>query len=165
MSDKTQHPDIAFRKHDHQRCKRQYLSAAARVCTDRDLRLTSRRRQVLEILLESHRPMGAYDILAELNLSRPGERIAPPIVYRAIEFLLGEGLIHRIESKNAFISCVQPGDCHGAHFLICRDCERVAELEGGDAGLLAGADNLGFAVDHSVVEITGVCAECQKHDR
>ena len=165
MSDKTQHPDIAFRKHDHRRCQRQYLSAAARVCADRNLRLTSRRRQVLEILLESHQPMGAYDILAELNLSRPGERIAPPIVYRAIEFLLGEGLIHRIESRNAFISCAQPGDCRGAQFLICRDCERVAELEGGDAGWLSGADDLGFAVDHSVVEITGVCAECQKHDR
>jgi len=165
MPAKTSHPDIAFRKHDHRRCQRQYLSAAARLCADRNLRLTSRRRQVLEILLESHQPMGAYDVLAEMNRKRPGERIAPPIVYRAIDFLLAEGLIHRIESKNAFISCVQPGDCRGAHFLICRDCERVAELEGGDSGLLAGADDLGFAVDHSVVEITGLCAACQKHGR
>ena len=85
------------------------------------------------------------------------------IVYRALDFLMAEGLIHRIESRNAFISCVHPGHSRGAQFLICRDCDRVAELEGGDNALLAEADNLGFAVDHSVVEITGVCAECQKH--
>ncbi|HEY5740093.1 MAG TPA: Fur family transcriptional regulator [Gammaproteobacteria bacterium] len=162
MPDKTRHPDIAFREHDHRRCQRQNLSAAARLCADRNLRLTSRRRQVFEILLASHRPMGAYDVLAELNRKWPQERIAPPIVYRALEFLLGEGLIHRIESKNAFISCVQPGDCRGARFLICRDCDRVAELAGGDGGWLSGADDIGFAVDHSVVEITGVCAECQQ---
>ena len=165
MSAKTQHSDIAFRSHDHRRCQRDYLSAATRVCARRKLRLTPRRRQVLEILMLSHQPMGAYDVLAELNRSDPGERIAPPIVYRAIDFLMAEGLIHRIESRNAFISCAQPGDCRGARFLICRDCERVAELAGNDPGLLAGADDLGFAVDHSVVEITGVCAECQQHER
>ncbi len=165
MSARSQPPELAFRKHDHRRCQRDYLSAAARICARRKLRLTARRRQVLEILLLSHQPMGAYDVLAELNRGHPGERIAPPIVYRAIDFLLSEGLIHRIESRNAFISCAQPGNCCGARFLICRDCERVAELAGGDPGWLAGADDLGFAVDHSVVEITGVCAECQKHGR
>ena len=152
--------NIAFRKHDHRLCQRQLLSAAMVVCETRKLRLTLRRRQVLEILLASHQPLGAYDILAELNLS---ERIAPPIVYRALEFLLAEGLIHRIESRNAFISCVHPGHQSAAQFLICRDCEQVAELENGDSGLLAQADTLGFAVDHSVVEITGVCAQCQGH--
>ena len=154
--------NIAFRKHDHRRCQQQLLSAARQVCERRQLRLTERRRQVLEILLVSHQPMGAYDILAELNRGA-AERIAPPIVYRALEFLLAEGLIHRIESRNAFISCVHPGHRSAAQFLICRDCEQVAELENPDAGLLAQADDLGFAVDHSVVEITGVCAECQKH--
>ena len=165
MSSRSQHSNIAFSKHDHRRCKREFLSAAARLCADRKLRLTSRRRQVLEILLLSHQPMGAYDVLAEMNRAHPGERVTPPIVYRAIDFLLGEGLIHRIESRNAFISCNSPGYCRGARFLICRDCERVAELEGDAGGLLAAADDLGFAVDHSVVEITGTCSECQKHVR
>ncbi len=163
MPDKSRPPEIAFCKHDHRRCQRQLLSEASQLCAERKLRLTSRRRQVLEILLASHQPMGAYDILAELNQASGKERIAPPIVYRALDFLMGEGLIHRIESRNAFISCVHPGHRSGAQFLICRDCHQVAELEGGDNGLLAEADNLGFAVDHSVVEITGVCAECQKH--
>ncbi len=163
MSPKAQPPGIAFRKHDHRRCQRQLLAEATQLCAERNLRLTSRRRQVLEILLASHQPMGAYDILAKLNRTAPNEQIAPPIVYRALEFLLGEGLIHRIESLNAFISCAHPGHRCGAQFLICRDCDQVAELEVSDNGLLAEAGSLGFAVDHSVVEITGVCAECQKH--
>ena len=163
MSTTTKSPDIAFRKHDHRRCQRELLSEARQLCETRKLRLTSRRRQVLEILLVSHQPMGAYDILAELNRNNPTERIAPPIVYRALEFLMGEGLIHRIESRNAFISCVHPGHQCTAQFLICRDCEQVAELESSNHPLVAEANNLGFAVDHSVVEITGVCAECQKH--
>lgn len=163
MSHKSKSPDIAFRKHDHSRCQRQLLSEARQLCENRKLRLTSRRRQVLEILHASHQPMGAYDILAELNRINPAARIAPPIVYRALDFLMSEGLIHRIESRNAFISCVHPGHQCAAQFLICRDCEQVAELEGSDPALLVEADNLGFAVDHSVVEITGICAQCQKH--
>ncbi len=163
IPEKSRQAEIAFRKHDHRRCQRQLLSAATRVCAERKLRLTSRQLQVLEILLASHHPVGAYDILAELNRSAGHDQIAPPIVYRALEFLMTEGLIHRIESRNAFISCVHPGHCCGARFLICRDCDQVAELEGRDRGLLAAADSLGFAVDHSMVEITGICAECQKH--
>lgn len=163
MNPKSQPSCIAFRRHDHRRCQQQLLAEAGRLCEARKLRLTSRRRQVLEILLGSHQPMGAYDILAELNRISPKQRIAPPIVYRALEFLLQQGLIHRIESKNAFISCAQPGHQFGAQFLICRDCEKVAELESSHSGLLHQADNLGFAVDHSVVEITGVCARCQQH--
>ena len=162
MPSKINTPAIAFRKHDHRRCQRQLLSEARQLCEVRKLRLTSRRRQVLEILLASHQPLGAYDILAELNRAG-GERIAPPIVYRALEFLMDEGLIHRIESRNAFICCIHPGHQCTAQFLICRDCEQVAEVENVDPGLLNVADNLGFAVDYSVVEITGVCAECQKH--
>ena len=138
MSINNKSSNIAFQKHDHRLCQRQLLSAARRVCELRKLRLTSRRRQVLEILLASHQPLGAYDIL------------------------LAEGLVHRIESRNAFIGCVHPGHRSAAQFLICRGCEQVAELENPDTGLLAQADDLGFAVDHSVVEITGVCAECQK---
>ena len=161
---KTPDKDIAFRDHDHARCQRELLSEATRLCARRKLRLTARRRQVLEILLASHQPMGAYDILAELNRDPRTDRVSPPIVYRALDFLIGEGLIHRIESRNAFISCIQPGHRVAPQFLICRDCDRVAEIEGADVGLLAGARDIGFAVDHSVVEITGVCARCQQDD-
>ena len=163
MNRKTKSPDIAFRKHDHRRCQRQLLSAASQLCATRKLRLTARRRQVFEIMLASHQPMGAYDILAELNRAGKADRIAPPIVYRALEFLIAEGLIHRIESRNAFITCVHPGHESTAQFLICRDCDQVAEVETSEQSLLAEADSLGFTVDHSVVEITGICAQCRKH--
>jgi Fur family zinc uptake transcriptional regulator len=163
MHGKTKPLDIAFRKHDHRRCQQQLLSEVNRLCETRKLRLTPRRRQVLEIMLASHQPMGAYDILAALNRAGNADRIAPPIVYRALEFLMTEGLIHRIESRNAFITCVHPGHESTAQFLICRDCDQVAELETSEQSLLAAADNLGFAVDYSVVEITGTCAQCQKH--
>lgn len=163
MPDKPPAAAIAFRQHDHRRCQREGQSAVARLCESRRLRLTARRREVLEILLASHQPLGAYDILAELNRGDGGRPVAPPSVYRALEYLLEAGLIHRIESRNAFVFCAHPGHRSQAQFLICRDCERVAELESRDGRLLAAASRLGFAVDHSVVEITGVCAECQKN--
>ena len=103
--------------------------------------------------------MGAYDILDHLNRE---EKIAPPIVYRALEFLLEQGLVHRLESKNAFISCIHPGHAGVIQFLICRECEQVAELEPRNSSLLADAEQLGFSVDNAIVEISGICAECQK---
>ena len=133
------------------------------LCRTRRLRLTPRRRQVLDILLASHQPLGAYHILDQLNQADPGAPIAPPIVYRALDYLLAEGLVHRIESRNAFICCSRPGHQCAAQFLICRHCERVAELEHTDRHLLAGADRLGFEVDHAIVEITGICATCRGH--
>ncbi len=163
MSARSQPAGIAFRKHDHRRCQREALAEIDRLFEARHLRLTPRRREVLEILLASHQPMGAYEILEVINRKSGKASVAPPIVYRALAFLLEAGVIHRIESKNAFISCLRPGHQRGAQFLICRDCDRVAELDSSDSNLLAQADRLGFAVDHSVIEITGVCGECQKN--
>ncbi len=156
-------PNIAFKHHDHSECRAHSMDAIEKICQERQLRLTPRRRQVLEILLTSHQPMGAYDILAELNRLEPDSQIAPPIVYRALEFLLAEGIIHRIESLNAYIACSQPGHPCVSQFLICRHCECVAELDTPNRNLLDAAEDLGFEVDYSVVEITGVCAECRKH--
>ena len=154
---------IAFEHHDHRDCQHHQLSAARALCTQRNIRLTARRLEVLKILLQSHQPMGAYEILARLNQARNNQAIAPPIVYRALEFLLSEGLVHRIESKKAFISCIRPGHDCAAQFLICRDCEKVAELENPDNLLLSEAMNVGFSVDYSVVEITGICADCREN--
>ena len=107
--------------------------------------------------------MGAYDILGCLNQAETSSFIAPPIVYRALEFLLAQGLVHRIESKNAFISCDHPGHKSAAQFLICRGCEKVAELDNATSLIPTEALEIGFTADHSVVEITGVCADCNKH--
>ena len=154
---------IAFERHDHRDCQHQQLSAARELCAQRNIRLTSRRLQVLKILLQSHQPMGAYEILAHLNQAQSEQASGPPIVYRALEFLLAQGLVHRIESKKAYISCIHPGHQCAAQFLICRDCEKVAELENRDSSLLSEAINIGFAADYSVVEITGICADCRSN--
>lgn len=160
---------IAFEQHDHSRCQTELMRHAKDLCENRRVRLTPRRLQVLTLLTQSHQPMGAYDLLDCMNQQlKEGDAkappIAPPIVYRALEFLLAEGLVHRIESKNAYISCDHPGHQSAAQFLICSGCEKVAELDNPDTSLLTEADNLGFTVDHSVVEITGICRDCNKND-
>jgi Fur family zinc uptake transcriptional regulator len=92
------------------------------------LRLTALRRRVLELVWQSHKPLGAYDILAVLS-EQDGRRAAPPTVYRALDFLLENGLVHRISSLNAFIGCNHPEHAHQGQFLICRECHAAIELE------------------------------------
>lgn len=162
MSASKDRPCLAFERHDHRRCQHQLLTTARNLCASRKLKLTARRQQVLEILLQSHQPMGAYDILAQINRHESGTPVAPPIVYRALEFLLAERLIHRIECRNAFIGCIDPGHRDAAQFLICKGCEKVAELDRPATAIQSAASRVGFTIDHSVVEITGLCAECQQ---
>jgi Fur family zinc uptake transcriptional regulator len=162
MSSSKTRSCLAFERHDHRRCQHKLLATARDLCATRQLRLTARRQQVLEILLQSHQPMGAYDILAQINRYESGTPVAPPIVYRALDFLLEEGLIHRIECRNAFIGCIDPGHRDAAQFLICKGCEKVAELDKPATTIQSEASRVGFAIDHSVVEITGFCADCQQ---
>ena len=160
-----QEDGLAFTQHDHSQCQQQTLSLAKEHCRVNKLRLTPRRLQVLEIILRSHQPLGAYEILAQMDSSGPGEKLAPPMVYRALEFLQTQKLIHRLESKNAYIGCHHPGHTREAQFLICRDCDRVAELSVSDASIKNQASQIGFAVDHSVIEISGLCSNCQQTDQ
>jgi zinc transport system ATP-binding protein len=104
------------------------LAEADALCTRQGLRLTALRRRVLELVWQSHKPLGAYDILAVLS-EQDGRRAAPPTVYRALDFLLENGLVHRIASLNAFIGCSHPEHAHQGQFLICRECHVAIELE------------------------------------
>lgn len=147
--------------HDHQACKSGTLASAESLARTRGQKLTPLRRRVLEIVLESHRPAGAYDILGAL--ARDGGKPAPPTVYRALEFLIAQGFVHRIDSQNAFAACFAPERAHRSHFLLCRACGRAAEI--GDAGLdsalKAAAARAGFTAENETVEITGLCADCR----
>lgn len=91
-------------------------------------RLTPVRRRALEILLEAHRALGAYEVLERLRADGFGGQ--PPVAYRALEFLAAMGLVHRIRRLNAFAACMRPGEAHQALFLICRRCEALAEAPG-----------------------------------
>ncbi|MFZ4789782.1 MAG: Fur family transcriptional regulator [Candidatus Competibacteraceae bacterium] len=138
------------------------LAQAEVVCQQRGSRLTDLRRRVLEILWNHLTPMGAYAILDVLrDDGRPG---APPTVYRALDFLLEQGLIHRLASVNVFTICRQPGHPHGGQFLICRDCGQVDELSNPTVEnlLRAEAETRDFEVLAQMVEILGRCPDCRR---
>ena len=161
MPDSEKDSVLAFTHHDHADCQQHLLQTAQQLCAQRSVRLTTRRLQVLETLLRSHQPMGAYEVLQTLNEIE--KNITPPIVYRALEFLQQQGLVHRIESQNAFIACIHPGHDDTAQFLICDKCQRVAELENQQLPAIQQARALGFEAGHAVVEINGLCAACRSN--
>lgn len=147
--------------HDHDVCAATALDAAQTLCASRRERLTPIRRQVLTIVWRGHQPVGAYAILDEMRRAA-GKSIAPPTVYRALEFLQLQGFVHRIESLNAYMGCRDPGKPHCVQFMICRACKTAVELHDdriADALTAATAD-AGFTVQERVVEISGLCARC-----
>ncbi len=152
--------------HDHDHCISGALLKAEEICAERGARLTRIRRSVLEFVWESHSPVGAYDILERMNAPGPlpggGPRSAPITVYRALEFLMAQGLVHRLASLNAYTGCGVPDTPHGAHFLICEDCGAAAELSdpGIDRAITQGAARAGFSVKAPVVEVQGRCPAC-----
>lgn len=116
--------------HDHAQCSSDALAEAQRICARRGVRLTETRQKVLELIWGDHAAVKAYDLLEQL--SGPGRAVRPPTIYRALDFLLENGLIHRIESLNAYVGCPQPGGQHSSQFLICDACSIVIELTGTD---------------------------------
>lgn len=150
----------AFDRHDHGACIVSALDAAERLCARHGARLTGRRRRVLELVWRSHRAVKAYDLLAQMANEDPG--VKPPTVYRALDFLIAQGLVHRIESLNAFVGCVRPGQVHHEQFLICDDCGTVQEVEVPEVGrsLTKAASGAGFQAAHQTVEVHGRCDSC-----
>ncbi len=148
-------------RHKHSSCIAEALGVAEFSCKQRGHRLTAIRRRVLELVWASHEPVKAYDVLDILRKERTGA--APPTVYRALEFLLEEGLVHKIESLNAYIGCGEPGHLDSGQFLICRDCGEVAELDDPELVRFIGkkAKQIGFTIEGQVVEIKGCCAQCR----
>ncbi|MCV6592045.1 MAG: transcriptional repressor [Silicimonas sp.] len=149
---------IGFETHDHSHCIATGVAAADARCREAGLRLTETRRRVLEILLERHRAMGAYEVLEVL-----GKGAKPPTAYRALDFLVKNGFAHRIERLNAFIACAHPGEDHAPAFLICRGCDAVAEApsEATKGRLGEAARKVGFRIERAVVEAVGLCPKCQ----
>jgi Fur family transcriptional regulator, zinc uptake regulator len=149
--------------HNHARCSADAIAYAESACAERGERLTTLRRLVLETVASSHKPLGAYEIMDMLagNKRRP----APITVYRALDFLMKSGFVHRIESRNAYFACA-----HNHHsgaivaFLMCDTCGSVGEATAAGMGeLLAGVTRkAGFKPSVSVIEIIGTCAHCRR---
>ncbi len=147
--------------HNHDHCLEGALDRAAALCGERGVRLTPLRRRVLELIWSGHKPLGAYEILDILRTERQGS--APPTVYRALDFLLQHGLVHRIESLNSFVGCPNPDSHHGGQFLICRSCGMAGELNDSriDDAIFKSAAKAGFSVGRRTIEIEGLCPHCQ----
>ena len=154
-------PSMAgFKRHNHAACIKKGLAAAEARCREAGLKFTPVRRRVLAMLLERHTSLGAYEILEQLRAEGHGGQ--PPMVYRALDFLVKIGLVHRIERLNAFIACSHVGAEHTPMFLICRSCEQVTEACAEDAGsgMANAAREAGFDMECAVMEAVGVCPEC-----
>ncbi len=148
--------------HDHAKCTAELLSRAEQTCALQGARLTGQRRDVLNCVAQSHSAVGAYDIIE--RMAEKGARPAPITVYRALDFLESHGLVHRIESRNAFVACSHPHAGRPAAMLVCEACGLVAEFDMPElfAELKAAAEGQGFAPARTVVEMTGRCAACRE---
>ncbi len=153
---------VGFQEHDHENCVETALATAEARCKENGLRLTPVRRKVLEMLLQEHRALGAYAILDRLRDEGFGSQ--PPVAYRALDFLVANGFVHKIERLNAFVACSHPGATHSPAFMICRKCDAVAEAQSTPAkGVLgAAARAAGFEIERTVVEAEGLCPDCTK---
>lgn len=157
------------------------LAAAKEQCTSTGARFTALRQQIYQLVLEANKPIGAYDLITQLQQMRSLEsdisdetskgsskkqapkNVAPPTVYRSLEFLLGEGLIHQLTSINAYVPCCHPRAQHTAAFLICEQCQRVQECSSLPVQEMMGfaEQDIGFVVARSVIELSGLCQTCQ----
>jgi len=152
-------------RHNHRHCVAQALQTAEAVCSARGLRLTPIRRRVLELVWRQHDPVGAYEILGALA-REDGRPAAPPTVYRALDFLCEAGLVHRLDSLNAFVGCDRADQAHIGQFLVCNTCQRVAEIEdpGVHRALDKAAARAGFRLN-AAIEIKGQCRECRQEQQ
>ena len=140
-----------------------FVSAVERACSERGLRLTEIRARVLGLVADAGKPIKAYDLLDKVREGEGAGAAAPPTVYRALDFLLANGFIHKLESVNAFVACHHPNAAqHSAPFLICDGCHKAVELEDEHvvATLDAQARALGFSPQTQTLEVHGLCAEC-----
>lgn len=168
----------------------QRLRTAKEQCRLSGARFTPLRQQIYQLVLEANNPIGAYDLITQLQQLRlatseddkhtkalsipasseqaplkkqPTKNVAPPTVYRSLEFLLSEGLIHQLTSINAYVPCCHPRAQHTAAFLICDQCHRVQECSSLPVQqMMRFADrDVGFIVERSVIELSGRCHLCQ----
>ena len=145
-----------------------FVAAVEVACQQRGLRLTPIRARVLGLIADGGKPLKAYDLLDQITQDKGRDgagagAAAPPTVYRALDFLLANGFIHKLESVNAFVACHHPSTAqHSVPFLICDRCHSATELE--DASIVASLDaaarGLGFAPQAQTLEVHGLCAKC-----
>ena len=148
--------------HDHAHCTADLIARAERTCERRGSKLTGQRREILSSVAQSHSAVGAYDIIE--RMAEHGPRPAPITVYRALDFLLAHGLVHKIESRNAFVACSHSHEGQPAALLICETCGTVAELDAPEIfeRIAERAKAQKFSPAHTVIEMSGTCGSCAR---
>jgi Fur family zinc uptake transcriptional regulator len=153
-------PPICTDPEHHVHHVHEYVSEVSKACTERGLRLTPLRAEILQLIAEAKRPVKAYDLLSRISESKATS--VPTTVYRALDFLLEHGFIHKLESINAFMACHHPSVPHTVPFLICDRCEMAIEMEDDRIGnqLDQKARTLGFSPRAQTLEVRGLCRDC-----
>ncbi len=149
--------------HHHVHDASGYIAAVEHACRERGLRLTPIRARVLSLIAEAGKPVKAYELLEKVREGKGAGADAPPTVYRALDFLMANGFVHKLESVNAFVACHHPNSAqHSVPFLICDRCHSAVELEDSEvvAQLDARAKALGFQPQAQTLEVHGLCARC-----
>ncbi len=154
-------PDLHALEHNHGDCVSIALGVAEHLCLERGVQLTPIRHQVLALIWESHKAVKAYELLDRLKPLQPAAK--PATVYRALDFLIEQGLIHRVESLNAFVGCRCSGQQHEQLLLICKQCDEVDERSAPDvmSALSQEFQQAGFTVHSKAIEVHGICAKCR----
>ena len=152
---------ISHPEHDHNQCIHNAISAAEHLCLQRGVQLTPIRHKVLELILTSHKAVKAYDLLDQIKPVNDAAK--PATVYRALDFLLAQGLIHRVESLNAFVGCHRSGAKHDQLLLICSSCHDVEERSATPLilALTAELTAADFTAQRNTIEIQGLCKNCR----
>lgn len=150
--------------HDHQACIHSAIRSARSYCEQRELRLTPLREQILMIIWQTHKPIGAYNIMHLLAEASYRDQVAPPTVYRSLDFLLKHRLIHRVHSLNAFIGRSNPSSPGCEALLICSDCGHAQEVPNRSIqqSINLSANEHRFSVQEQVLEIIGLCQTCKQ---
>lgn len=146
--------------HDHSVCIENAVEEAERICAERGSRFTELRRRILTMIWQGHKAVKAYDLLDQL--ATEGGSAKPPTVYRALDFLMEEGLVHKIESLNAYIGCPHPGEDHVSQFLICDKCNTVTEVASPALAkaVKGAATSQSFTIKRQTLELHGTCENC-----
>ncbi len=147
--------------HNHQHCINDALKSAEKICQQKNIRLTPIRRRIFELVWSNHKAVGAYELLETLHLEDP--KAKPVTIYRALDFLLKAGLVHKIQSLNAFIGCLKPEIAHHSVLLICNQCQKTDEIEAQQAydNIYQLAEKNSFMPQHISLELHGCCKNCQ----
>lgn len=149
--------------HNHSTCMQHAIEAAEKICNDKGVRLTAIRKRILELICTSHKAIGAYELL---DLFKQEDAKAKPVtIYRALDFLMDVGLVHKVESLNAFIGCLQSEKQHQTAILICDNCKNAYEVDATIVyeNLLNISQDLQFKTQKLTIELCGLCVNCINH--